>query len=52
MSRSKKINYQAFSETGEKVEKIGNQSEETVEVAEISILLRSISISDELNNIA
>ena len=47
MRRSKRISYKVFSETGEKEEKVNGQSEEaeTVEVGEISYLLRNISIS-------
>ena len=51
MRRSKRINYKVFSETGEKEEKVDGQPEgtETVEVGEISNLLRSISISGDIS---
>ena len=51
MRRSKRINYKVFSETGEKEEKVDGQPEEvqTVEVDEISNLLRSISISGDIS---
>ena len=51
MRRSKRINYKVFSETGEKEEKVDGQPEEvgTVEVGEISNLLRSISISRDIS---
>ena len=46
MRRSKRINYKVLSDTGEKEEKVDAQlgEVETVEVGEISNLLRSISI--------
>ena len=38
-----------LSETGDRIEVVGNQEQqETEEVAEISTLMRSISISEEL----
>ena len=51
MRRSKRISYKVFSETGEKEEKVNGQSEEaeTVEVGEISNLLRNISISGDIS---
>ena len=51
MRRPKRINYKVFSETVEKEEKVDGQSEEagTVEVSEISNLLRSISISGDIS---
>ena len=51
MRRSKRINYKVFSETGEKEEKVDGQPEEvgTVEVGEISNLLRSIRISGDIS---
>ena len=51
MRRSKRISYKVFSKTGEKEEKVNGQSEEaeTVEVGEISNLLRSISISGDIS---
>ena len=51
MRRRKRINYKVFSETVEKEEKVDGQSEEagTVEVSEISNLLRSISISGDIS---
>ena len=51
MRKSKRINYKMLSETGEKEEKADGQPEEveTVEVGEISNLLRSISISEDIS---
>ena len=51
MRRSKWISYKVFSETGGKEEKVDGQPEElqTVEVDEISNLLRSISISGDIS---
>ena len=46
MRRSKRIDYKKLNETGEKVP-VENQDRGTEEVAEISRLLRSISISEE-----
>ena len=45
-----RINYKMFNETGEKEDKVDGQPEEveTVEVGEISNLLRSISISGDI----
>ena len=51
MGRSKRINYKVFSETSEKEEKVDGQPQEveTVEVGEISNLLRSIGISGDIS---
>ena len=51
MRRSNRINYKVFSETGEKEEKVDGQPEEvgTVEIGEISKLLRSIRISGDIS---
>ena len=51
MGRSKRINYKVFSETGEKEEKVDGQPQEveTVEVGEISNLLRSVGISGDVS---
>ena len=46
MRRSKRIDYKKFSKTGEKVQ-VEQQNQEAEEVAEISSLLRSISIYGE-----
>ena len=50
MRRSKRIDYKKFSKTGEKVQ-VEEQNQEVEELAEISSLLRSISISEDLQNI-
>ena len=44
-----RINCKMLSETGDRIEVVENQEQqETEEVAEISTLMRSISISEEL----
>ena len=50
MKRSKRIDYKKFSKTGVKVQ-VEEQNQEVEEVTEISSLLRSISISEDLQNI-
>ena len=51
MRRSKRINYKVLSETGEKEEKVDRQlgKVETVDVGEISNILRRISISGDIS---
>ena len=52
MKNHNRINYKVLNETGDRIEVVENQEQqETEEVAEVSTLLRSISISEELQNL-
>ena len=52
MRNRTRINYKVLSKTGDRIEVAENQEQqETEQVAEISALLRSISISEELQHL-
>ena len=52
MRNRKRINYKVVSETGDRTEVVKNQEQQEIEeVGEISTLLRSISISEELQHL-
>ena len=51
MRNRKRINYKVVSETGDRTEVVENHEQQEIEeVGEISTLLRSISISEEEDN--
>ena len=52
MRNRKRINYKVVSETGDRAEVVENHEQQEIEeVGEISTLLRSISISEELQHL-
>ena len=52
MRNRKRINYKVISETGDRTEVVENHEQQEIEeVGEISTLLRSISISEELQHL-
>ena len=52
MRNRKRINYKVVSETGDRTEVVENHGQQEIEeVGEISTLLRSISISEELQHL-